>query len=81
MTFSAVRSIGEVDESQYPPRSFPLRYKLTRGYNMAVYRSLSKLRRAPGYKNPPPRSIPAPTNGSAEKRPEIRSETAAGSDL
>ena len=39
----------KVDENDLRLRSYPLRYKLTRGYNMAVYRSLSKLRREPGY--------------------------------
>ena len=40
---------ADVDEQEFEPRSFPLRYKLTRGYNMAVYRSLAKLRREPDY--------------------------------
>jgi len=34
----------EVDEKRFLPASFPLRYKLTRGYNNAVYRTLIKLR-------------------------------------
>ena len=41
----------ELDENDFRLRSYPLRYKLTRGYNMAVYRSLCKLRREPGYRN------------------------------
>lgn len=41
----------ELEENDFRLRSYPLRYKLTRGYNMAVYRSLCKLRREPGYRN------------------------------
>ena len=35
----------DVDEKRFLPKSYPLRYKFTRAYNMAVYRNLSKLRR------------------------------------
>jgi hypothetical protein len=36
---------GDINEKHFLPTSYPLCYKLTRGYNIAVYRSLSKLRR------------------------------------
>jgi hypothetical protein len=33
------------DSPQLPPAGYPIRYKLTRFYNQAIYRSLNKLRR------------------------------------
>lgn len=36
---------GDINEKHFLPTSYPLCYKLTRGYNIAVYRTLSKLRR------------------------------------
>ena len=35
----------DVDEKQFQPSSYPIRYKLTRWYNLAVYRNFNKLRR------------------------------------
>jgi len=35
----------EVEEEDFLPMPYPLRYKLTRAYNQSVYRSLNKLRR------------------------------------
>ena len=35
----------DVDEKRFLPKSYPVCYKFTRAYNMAVYRSLSKVRR------------------------------------
>ena len=35
----------DVDENRFLPKSYPVCYKFTRAYNMAVYRNLSKLRR------------------------------------
>ena len=35
---------GDINEKHFLPTSYPLCYELTRGYNLAVYRTLSKLR-------------------------------------
>jgi hypothetical protein len=35
----------EPDEKEFQPSSYPIRYKLTRWYNNAMYRNLNKLRR------------------------------------
>ncbi len=58
---------AELDESDFRPRGFPLRYKLTRGFNMAVYRSLSKLRRVPDYKTRTLEPAPVESGESGEK--------------
>lgn len=42
---AGLSAVGEVDEKRFLETSYPLCYKLTRGYNMFAYRSLSKLRR------------------------------------
>ena len=35
----------EVDEKEFQPSSYPIRYRITRFYNQAIYRNLNKLRR------------------------------------